>query len=126
MSRTIGSAAAIAFLLGGLAHAALLTPSQRKCQAAIASAGRQLVDQATSILADCSRDVAGGKLPPGTRCLMDAGVTQARSNAANTALQPLLRRCTDSDVAALAPAGDCRGATTVPALIACLHATHDA
>src|SRR5262245_2222198 len=126
MSRSMRSAAAIAFLLGGVAHAAALTPAQRKCQAAIASAGRLLVERTTSILADCSSDVARGTLPPGTRCLTDAGVTQARSNAANKALQPLPRRCTDGDVAVLAPAGDCRGASTVPALIACLRASHDA
>jgi beta-glucosidase len=119
-------ALALVLALGGLVHAAALTPSQRKCQGAIAGAGRKLLDGATAILAACSRDVARGALPPGTSCLADPTAVHARTTAASKALRPVVEHCTDADVEALAPAGDCRGVTTVTALVGCLRATHDA
>jgi beta-glucosidase len=110
--------------LAAAAQAALLTPPQRRCQESIARGGRALVDAATGLVADCSRDLARGELPPGTSCLASPSLAQALDAAASKALQPVARRCTDADVAAIAPAGDCRGVATVAALLDCLRATH--
>src|SRR5262245_8219558 len=125
-SRTRQATLIVLLALAGTAHAAALTPSQRTCQDAIASSGRKLLENATAILAECHSDVARGALPPGTPCVTDPVITQARSAAATKALRPVVERCTDADVTALAPAGDCRGVTTVTALTACLRATHQA
>src|SRR5437660_9008122 len=98
---------ASSLLVAGSVSAATLGPSQRKCQGAIARGGLQLLDRSMSILGACSRDVARGALPPGTRCLVDPATVQARSAAATRTLAPLLGECSDATVAALAPAGDC-------------------
>src|SRR5262245_13764462 len=126
MSQASRLALAMLLSLAGLAHAATLTPAQRACQDAIASSGRKLLENAAAILAGCHSDVARGALPPGTSCVIDPVITQARSAAASKALRPVVERCTDADVTALAPAGDCRGVTTVTELISCLRATHEA
>lgn len=126
MSTCYRLALATLLILDGLAHAAAPTASQRKCQEAIARGGRKLVDGAGAILAACGHDVARGALPAGTTCLTEQGSVDARSTVANKALSPIVRSCTDADVVALAPAGDCRDAATVAALVACLRATHDA
>ena len=122
----VGRLAVTALLLASVAPAAALTSAERRCQGAIADAGRRLLSRTRTILAACGRDVARGTLPPGTGCLDDPTVLAARDAAATMALAPIAARCTDADVATLAPAGDCRGAGTVAALMACLRATHDA
>jgi beta-glucosidase len=121
-------------LVGGLVVAALLSgtaaaapsSSTRRCQSTIADAGRRVFGRAGTRLATCARNVARGTLPPGTRCVDDPAVRADRDADATAALAPVAARCNDGDVAALAPAGDCRGATTVAALRACLRASHDA
>jgi beta-glucosidase len=77
-------------------------------------------------VADCTRDLARGRLPPGASCSAGPSIAQALDAAAAKALQPIARDCTDADVAAIAPAGDCRGVGTVGALVECLRATHRA
>lgn len=112
--------------VGTVAHAAPSAASQRECQRAIARSGRQLVDSATRLLARCGAEIARGARAAGTDCLNDATTVAARDATALAALARIDAHCTDADVAALAPAGDCRGATTVTALVGCLRATHDA
>jgi beta-glucosidase len=111
-------------VLVAVAHGAPLTPPQRRCQETMARGGRALVDAATGVAADCSRDVARGQLPPATSCLAGPAIEHALDAAATKALAPVARRCTDADVAAIAPAGDCRGVATVAALLDCMRATH--
>src|SRR5262249_27685058 len=95
--------------------------SQRRCQETIARAGRALLERATAAVADCRRGASRD-----SACLAQPSVSRAIDGAARKALRPVARRCHDADVAAIAPAGDCRGARTVGALVACLGATHRA
>jgi beta-glucosidase len=126
MSRFGRALVAAALLNAGVASAATLGPAERKCQSAIARGGIAVLDRSLAILAACGRDVARGVLPPDTQCLIDPATVQARDDAASQALAPIGLQCSDAMVAALAPAGDCRGAGSVVELRACLEATHDA
>jgi beta-glucosidase len=124
-SRSLAPVASL-LLLAAAADAAPLTPPQRRCQESIARAGRALLEGAATAVADCRRDASRGKVPPTTGCVARPSVSRAIDAAARKALRPVGRRCSDADVAAIAPAGDCRGARTVGALVECLRATHRA
>src|SRR6516162_62056 len=103
-----------------------LDPGQRACQSAIASAGRQLLQRSADLLASCQRGVVNGSLPAGTDCVADPSTAQKRVAAAALPLARIRAVCTDAQVAALAPAGDCAEAQTVAALAACIEGSHDA
>ena len=75
-------------------------------------------------LGDCRRAIGRGVLPAGTDCLTDPATTAARTAGADRAVAPLARACTNAAVAAIAPAGDCEGVSTVADLVACLRTTH--
>ncbi len=123
--RTLVLAASLA-ILAPAAHPAPLTRSQVRCQETIARSGRTLFDGATVLVADCTRAIARGKPGGGSSCLTSARLTRALDATATRALRPVARRCTDADVLAIAPAGECRGARTAGALAECLAATHRA
>src|SRR4029450_13115667 len=108
LSRPLALLAPLAVLAAGV-NAAPLTPAQRTCQDATARGGRKLLEGATALVADCTRDLARGRLPPGASCSAGPSIAQALDAAAAKALQPIARDCTDADVAAIAPAGVCRG-----------------
>ena len=54
-----------------------------------------------------------------------SGETEKVSQAADKATQRIQSVCSDAEVAAIAAAGDCFGASTVTALIACLRTSHE-
>jgi beta-glucosidase len=103
-------------------HAGATQPD-RRCQTAIAAAGRKIFSRSLSILASCARTPARDHhvdclASPVTRRIRDAMAAEAR--------RFLEGACTDDQVAALGPAGDCTGVATVAELSACLRATHGA
>ena len=116
----------IAVLLAVSAPALGATSSDRRCQEAVATGGRQILERSASALAACRRAVARGRLPVGTDCLADADVVRRRSAAAASAARRIGSACTDALVIALRPGGDCEGVATVAELTACLRATHEA
>jgi beta-glucosidase len=99
---------------------------QRDCQRAIAVSARAALIADAAILADCQRAVVAGARPAGTDCVADPGTAMRRRRAAQVRLQRIGAVCDDPTVAALAPGGECFGATGVAALIDCLHAGHAA
>ena len=107
------------------ASGATLTPPERRCQGALAGAGRQLLDRTMTILAGCQHAVARGTLPAATDCLTNAATTQARATMA-AKLEQRIRQACASGAASLAPGGDCAGARTPNALAGCIHGSHDA
>ena len=101
-------AVAVLSLLFTAAWAHALTAAERACQLAIARSGRQMFERSMTILASCHRAVAGGALPAGTDCLTHPETAARRADSSASATQRVQGSCTDADVAALAPAGDCR------------------
>jgi beta-glucosidase len=116
----------VAILLAVTAPALGATSSDRRCQEAVATSGRQILERSATALAACRRAVARGRLPVGTDCLADADVVRRRSEAAASASRRIGGACNDGLVVALHPGGDCDGVTTVAELTACLRATHEA
>jgi beta-glucosidase len=116
---------AISVLLAGVpAHA--LAPPERRCQEAIASAGRHLVDRSMDALASCGQRVARGELPPATDCLAEPTTSGERTSAAARATTSLRTGCKFANVASLGLGGGCAGAGTLAALVACLRESHQA
>lgn len=111
----------IVLAVASTAHAA---SPERKCQSAAAVAGRQILGRTLEALGDCRRAIGRGVLPPATDCRTEPRTTAARNAGVARATAKLARACTDAAVAAIAPAGDCEGVTTVGALVACLRTTH--
>jgi beta-glucosidase len=114
----------VLLVMASAAAARAAVSPTRKCQAAAATAGRQLLGRSMALLGACQRDVGRGTLPPGTDCATDAATRAKLTAAAHRATQRLAKSCTDVAVASLAPAGDCDGATTTAALVTCLQTTH--
>src|SRR5215470_5777387 len=102
-----------------------LDPGQRACQAAIAGSGRQLLQRSADILATCQRGVITGSLPVATDCVADPAIRQRRTAAAALPLARIRAVCSDAQVSALAPGGDCSEAQTVAALSACIRGSHE-
>ncbi len=121
--RMVVVASSLAVAVGAPARG--LDAADRVCQTAIADAGRQLLKRSAAILAACQRSVASGALPAGTDCLGDTATNQRRAAAAGPPLAHIQLACSDAQVAALAPAGDCAGARTVADLRACIRGSHD-
>jgi len=117
-------AAATLVFLFSVAPVSALDVDQRACQAAVANAGRNLLRRSAGLIASCQRAVAAGTLPAGTDCLNDPSTSERRAAAAVLPLRGIASACTDEQVAALAPAGECRDATTVAALMACISGSH--
>jgi beta-glucosidase len=118
-----GLALALALSWSAPAHA--LDPGLRACQAAIADSGRQLLQRSADILATCERAVITGSLPAGTDCVADPAIRQRRTAAAALPLARIQAVCSDAQVSALAPGGDCSEAQTVAALSACIRGSHE-
>jgi beta-glucosidase len=119
-----------ALVVAMLSAATLLSASaradpQRRCQDAVAGAGRMMLDRSLTILAACHHAVARGALPAGTVCLDRRQTRRRLEQAAREPEHRIRRACSDAVVGALRPAGDCDGAGTVAALTACLRASHE-
>ena len=109
-----------------VSSAAALDSDPGACQAAIASAGRILLRRSAALVAACQQAVGAGLLPAATDCIVDPATVERRNAAALIPLRRISLACTDAEVAALAPAGECRDAATVVELLACLGGSHAA
>jgi len=87
-----------------------LTRTERRCQDALAGAGRQLLSRSTALLTACRRGIARGKLPPGTDCLTEATTSAKRAAAAVKAARRIHQGCPTAPAASLRPGGDCKAA----------------
>jgi beta-glucosidase len=103
-----------------------LTPPERRCQVAVAGAGRQLLGRTMAILASCHRALARGAPSARTDCLADRATRHRRAVAAARSAGRIRHTCTDAAVASLALGGDCSAAEDVSGLIACLETSHGA
>ena len=96
-----------------------------RCQRTVGQIGRQLMAVDLAALQLCQQGIAAGQLPAATDCFTDATTRQRRDAAAAQRLSRVTQACSDADVLALAPAGDCDNASNASALGACLGAAHD-
>ena len=115
--------ALVAGLMLVLAARAGATEPDRRCQAAIAAAGRKLFSRSLAILASCARTLAHDRR---VDCLAGPATRRLRDVMASGTRRFVEHACSDAQVAALGPAGACTGVATVAELSACLRATHDA
>jgi beta-glucosidase len=115
--------AIIAGLVLAVAARAGATAPDRRCQAAVAAAGRKLFSRSLAILASCARRSAHDHR---SDCLNDPATRRMRDAAAVGTRRFIEHACTDAQIAALGPAGACTGVLTVADLSACLRASHEA
>ena len=119
----MGRPAVVAGLLLAMAARGVASVPHRRCQAAVAAAGRKLFARSLASLAACARRSARDHR---IDCLTDPTTRRSRDATAASARRFVEHACTDAQVAEIGPAGGCTGVATVASLSACLRATHGA
>ncbi len=119
------AALALAHLVAA-APGSAATHAERRCQQALADAGRQLFQQSMGLLASCQGAVAPGRLPAGTDCLTHPATVAKRATAAVRAARRIRDACSRAAAASLRLGGACAGGHTPQTLAACIEGSHDA